>query len=699
MNKSQRIYLNINSTTTQSNVDVDKHIKIRLEQNVDTLEFLTLSLNTENAYQNFNADYGVLIGRVIANNGIGIPNAKISIFIPLSKDDENNSDIVSVYPYKTPRDKNLYKKRYNLLPRVSEYNPYTGVYSPRQPFGSFFLKQEILTNELFLNVYQKYYKYSTVTNEFGDYMIFGVPVGTHIVHMSVDITDIGKYSMNPASMVTNLGYSPNLFTENNTRIKESDELEDLPHIDTQEITVDIIPFWGDSDNFEIGITRQDFRIKAMLTNQFTIFGSVFTDDYKARRADKHNLDKDLAIGQLYRISPDEDYNVSIRSKRIAKVTETIYYYPNDVTDDEIQQDGVDLYKKALILDPSQYTVYKRNGDFVFIINCNRKKVITSELGSYIEVPESYNGGVYTEFKGFVTFEITEKDLATPNVKLDNAIGGKHSVTVFRTKIKIPQNSPANQGFFDSSQAHKWRNYHYTFKAGNIYSVSQFYGTVKNSSGNIKPQVHSTYNQFASTDDINNIHLDPYFTCGIIKTTENGNDDYEFPSNGTTDINKPAFGANWLNFTLYLPQMGYVISSDYGLKVATYFTFLVSAKKDKNSKPNFYTDDDEPIGANETNLKWFLRSDLHWTNFILVTENDIKIFYDFPQKGGHDNMDYFKNENNIVKSNYMYGEKQCPYGGGKKNGIPSNATDNNVYFYKGFGTANCIEFVKGILNIK
>ena len=52
--------------------------------------------------------------------------------------------------------------------------------------------------------------------------------------MSVDITDIGKYSMTPASMVQ-LGYPANLFTQTCNKIKPSNDLTDLPNIETQEI--------------------------------------------------------------------------------------------------------------------------------------------------------------------------------------------------------------------------------------------------------------------------------------------------------------------------------------------------------------------------------------------------------------------------------------------------------------------------------
>ena len=58
---------------------------------------------------------------------------------------------------------------------------------------SFPIKEEIVTNPIFLDVYKKYYKYTALTNNSGDYMIFGVPIGTQTVHMSVDITDIGEY--------------------------------------------------------------------------------------------------------------------------------------------------------------------------------------------------------------------------------------------------------------------------------------------------------------------------------------------------------------------------------------------------------------------------------------------------------------------------------------------------------------------------
>ena len=43
MNKSQRIYLNTGNTNTNN------YIKFQLEQDIDTLEFLSLNLSTKDA--------------------------------------------------------------------------------------------------------------------------------------------------------------------------------------------------------------------------------------------------------------------------------------------------------------------------------------------------------------------------------------------------------------------------------------------------------------------------------------------------------------------------------------------------------------------------------------------------------------------------------------------------------------------------
>jgi hypothetical protein len=61
----------------------DKYIKVPIEQDFDFIEVLSLRISQEEAYRNFRADYGVIVGRVVINSGFGVPNAKVSVFIPI----------------------------------------------------------------------------------------------------------------------------------------------------------------------------------------------------------------------------------------------------------------------------------------------------------------------------------------------------------------------------------------------------------------------------------------------------------------------------------------------------------------------------------------------------------------------------------------------------------------------------------------
>jgi len=717
MNKSQRIYLNTGTTLT------DKYIITQLEQEVNTIEFMSMEISTKDAYQNFNSDYGVLVGRVNANGGVGIPNAKISIFIPLTDDDADIGEIASIYPYKTPRDKNAQGKRYNLLPRVSSYEQNTGLYKPKQPFGSFPIKPEIVTNQAFLNVYKKYYKYTALTNGSGDYMIFGVPVGTQTVHMSVDITDIGKYSMTPAAMVTNLGYSPNFFTNNNTEIKPSNDLNDLPNIETQEITVNIIPFWGDSTTFTIGITRQDFRMRAQLITTFILFGSAFTDGQtSAWGAGGGVIDQHYSsaqVDELYLLNNDVNTPtnelISIASKRNGVVTEKIYYYPPSITDAQINA-GVDP-AKMLVLDKSEYTKYTSNGDFVYLIKCNRNKVITNEFGVEITVPESYNGGVYNQFRGFMTFEISNDTLPLDSTSV---LGDNYKTTIkaIRYRFKIPQTANVGHSFginpdgSDTPDTDAWRKENMTFNGGKIYSVAKFNPIVFNreyGSGQNDTFPLVLNNGFLSEDSINSttnpLHGDTtskdnkISNVGLIETT---GIDGELPANiitpegtGTTKF----FGANWLNFTLYFPQVrtyfggppqGFTPDFIYGrgiLSTSHYNQDFYINQADGSQNPEtliYYTNPNtQLIAATDVDTKRFARSDIHYTDFIEVSPLDINKFNTQP-KG-------FILPTTLP--NYRNGfSNPTPYQGGRINAVPTNPKDSNTYFYKGFAESDCIKFL-------
>ena len=170
------------SFRVRTQVGKDQNLTFELKQDFDLLEILSLSLTQREVYTRMCADFGVICGRVIVNGGFGIPNAKVSVFIPLDGADEGNEVIKQMYPFKQPFDKNDEGVRYNLLSKDPNFACHI-------PVGTFPRLKDVLTQQTVESVFKKYYKFTAKTNEAGDFMIYGVPVGSHSLVMDVDLSD------------------------------------------------------------------------------------------------------------------------------------------------------------------------------------------------------------------------------------------------------------------------------------------------------------------------------------------------------------------------------------------------------------------------------------------------------------------------------------------------------------------------------
>ena len=235
----------------RTEVGVDKYINVNLEQDWEQLEILSLKILANNVYPRFCADYGVVTGRVYVNGGYGLPNSKVSIFIPLTAVDELDPVISELYPFKTINDTTEEGYRYNLLPKLPSYNGHVST-------GSFPNKGDVLMDESYIEVYDSYYRYTVTTNESGDFMIFGVPTGEQTIVMDVDLSDIGCFSLSPQDLI-----QQGLATEtqvDGARFKSSTNLRELPQIKNLIYTVNVRPFWGSEDLCQVGITRVDFDL-------------------------------------------------------------------------------------------------------------------------------------------------------------------------------------------------------------------------------------------------------------------------------------------------------------------------------------------------------------------------------------------------------------------------------------------------------
>lgn len=252
-----------NSYRVRTTVNGDDNvIRVNLKQGVKTLNILSLEINPEDAYEVHTSNYGVIVGRVLANGSFGVPNVKVSVFVPISDEDENDYVISNEYPFKTPQSKDINGVKYNL------------VNSENGGPGTFPSKKMVLDNNGCVEVFDKYWKYTAVTNNSGDYMIFGVPTGTTQVHCDCDLSDIGILSQHPYDFIAK-GYNANLF-KSKTEFTDTN-LSTAVHIISQDSTVYVYPFWGDKNANKIGITRKDIEINYEFTPSCVFMGSSITD--------------------------------------------------------------------------------------------------------------------------------------------------------------------------------------------------------------------------------------------------------------------------------------------------------------------------------------------------------------------------------------------------------------------------------------
>ena len=64
-----------------TNIGKDQKITVELKQDFDVLEILSLKFSQQDIYTSMCSDYGVVCGRITANDGFGIPNVRVSIFV------------------------------------------------------------------------------------------------------------------------------------------------------------------------------------------------------------------------------------------------------------------------------------------------------------------------------------------------------------------------------------------------------------------------------------------------------------------------------------------------------------------------------------------------------------------------------------------------------------------------------------------
>lgn len=476
----------------------DKYVTVNVEQSFDQLEILSLTIDQEDIYTLFNSDVGVVVGRVIANGGVGVPNAKVCVFIPIDDEDTSRTEIFERYPFTNTRDTGPGNKRFNLLPSYREYTPKAldnvrGVFQnrfgvglfPKTPVGTFPTRLDVVTNNTVREVYEKYYKYSTTTNESGDYILYGIPVGVQTFHLDVDLSDIGPYSITPADLIAQ-GYSSNLF--NSGTFGPCEDLDTCIQVESQDLTTDVRPLWGDSGTFQIGITRLDFNLRKQIRPSFTFYSSVLTmnrsnlwgDVTTSRRLIRSN-GTSRTVGyessnysriQGGSVNLDHNGTANVGTVNIDTFTPLDSFYGARCTNGgtstnfgdapltgETSGFTFDLTKASKLfigtfenlnvkvsvvsaplekdsesfqVPPEEIQFFSEPGQFVVRVPCNKTKKITNEFGVLVDSPND-EIGIFTQFEGFFLVDIVEP----PEQPKSDDIA-------FRCSIKIPASDTSGE---------------------------------------------------------------------------------------------------------------------------------------------------------------------------------------------------------------------------------------------------------------
>ena len=504
----------------KTELGINKSINVQLDQEFEFLEILSLKIQQTDIYTRSCADYGVLVGRVTANNGFGIPNARVSIFIPIEQVDESNPLITSIYPYKSPNDKNEDGYRYNLL-------PYTPSYSKHSATGTLPSRSDVLTGGTAVEIYDKYYRFTSKTNDSGDYMIMGVPLGQQTIVMDVDLSDIGEFSLTPQDLIR-IGLATEAQVAGN-KFRTSSDLNSLPQIINLVKNAEISPLWGDPEICDISINRLDFDLRddANVDIQPTsvFMGSIFSTEDNFRLRSNRILGNELGcrprdnMGNLCDLVPGPGQILAIRQtiQQDENGNPVLEVYELEQAGNVIDGDGTWIVELPMNLD-------------YFITNEFGEKVISSDTTIGIPSKAKYRFKIKWQQSPGLSQQTRRASFLIPNVReygwIDSGNDPNYSTNVTRqNKLKssyyfgLDWNGYVT-GFTSSERIQKLneiidcQDTFYEFKFNRVYTVSNLIDQYKKGGRGrfigIKEiddtSCNSTVNKFPANDGFKNFNL-------------------------------------------------------------------------------------------------------------------------------------------------------------------------------------------------
>jgi hypothetical protein len=194
-------------------------------------------------------------------------------------------------------------------------------------------------------------------------MIFGVPLGSQTIHVDVDLSDIGEFSLAPQDLIRN-----GIATENQVagnKFRKSTNLNELPQIVSFNRTLEVVPLWGQPEVCSLGITRTDFDLateaNVTITPTAIFMGSIFSTndkDYQRRNCKPKSKQGELC-------------NLVAGPGEILAIRQTIF-------EDEVGRPILETYDLE-----SGGQVIDENGAWLVDVPMNLDYVITNEFGERV----------------------------------------------------------------------------------------------------------------------------------------------------------------------------------------------------------------------------------------------------------------------------------------------------------------------------
>ena len=232
----------------------DYFLNIKINRGVEVLNTLNVYNVPINESPKFTNDRGVLFGKIEAiqvllddvGNKLRVPikNAVVGIFNP----SEEIPSIGSV-------DENGNRIELNLFENLTSVNGPNNLTS----YGSF---QSYLTDvtyspkDLGNDTIPPKYKYTSLTNEFGEFVLHNIPTGQQTLMLEVDLL---KQGLEPEEVALNFFPYP---------LNDEPNISTIPHLYFNQFPVNIVPSWGE---FQTGYTEIELSIVLDLRKWITFF--------------------------------------------------------------------------------------------------------------------------------------------------------------------------------------------------------------------------------------------------------------------------------------------------------------------------------------------------------------------------------------------------------------------------------------------